>query len=207
MADQVQVYISAADDLGFEREVMGRAITEIPTSLAWRVTQTPSGSDQPDLEAVSQADVHVLLLASDVRAPVGVEWMIARRTGRLPVLLLKSNINRTQAAQAFIRELERYTVWHIFRDAVDLRKRFLSILADHILSDRERYSLSDEEFTKLNSWLKDLLKENNAKVDETRGGADKSSIIFSTERYVPSEGVLIHNPDQPDEGPDITSKG
>jgi len=41
MADRVLLYISAASDLALEREVLSRAIIEIPTSLGWRIIQTP----------------------------------------------------------------------------------------------------------------------------------------------------------------------
>ena len=196
MADQVLVYISAADDLGLEREVLGRAITEIPTTLAWRIVQTSSRAEEPALEAVVQADVHLLLLGSDVRAPVGVEWLAARRSGHTPFLLLKSESTRTQAAQAFMKELERYTQWHTFDDVARLRKQVLTLLADHILTHRDHYQLGDNEYEKLSDWLKNLRKAKRKKVDDTRGGADKSSIILSTERYVPSEGVLLHDPNR-----------
>jgi hypothetical protein len=196
MADQVLVYISAADDLGLEREVLGRAITEIPTTLAWRIVQTSSRAEEPALEAVVQADVHLLLLGSDVRAPVGVEWLTARRSGHMPFLLLKSESTRTQAAQAFMKELERYTQWHTFDDVASLRKQVLTLLSDHILTHRDHYQLGDNEYEKLSDWLKNLRKAKRKKVDDTRGGADKSSIILSTERYVPSEGVLLHDPNR-----------
>ena len=90
MADRVLLYISAASDLALEREVLSRAITEIPTSLGWRITQTPIGDEPLDLEAAAQADLHLLILGGDIRAPVGVEWLAARRAGRIPTLFLKA---------------------------------------------------------------------------------------------------------------------
>jgi hypothetical protein len=73
MADRILLYISAASDLALEREVLSRAIVEIPTSLAWRIKQTPVGDEALDLEAVAVADVHLLLFGGDIRAPVGAE--------------------------------------------------------------------------------------------------------------------------------------
>ncbi len=103
MADQVLIYISAASDLGFEREVLGRAITEIPTTLAWRILQTPLNAEEPDLSSLARADVHMLLLGTDVRAPVGVEWLAARRTGHLPTLFLKNGSARTGSTRLYAR--------------------------------------------------------------------------------------------------------
>jgi hypothetical protein len=194
MADVLLTYISAAADLELEREVLSRAITEIPTTLAWRILQTPLHAVEPDLASVAQADVHLLLLGTDVRAPVGVEWLAARRAGHTPSLLLKNTSTRTQAAQAFMRELERYTTWHPFEGPDDLRKQVLTLLADHILSNREHYQLGDDEYEKLAAWRKELKKAKRQRVDQTRGGAGDSSVILSTERYVPTEGVLIKDP-------------
>jgi hypothetical protein len=199
MADQVLVYISAAADLAFEREVLNRAIAEIPTSLAWRILQTPLTSEEPDLQALAESDVHLLLLGSDVRAPIGVEWLAARRSGQLPTLFLKSGNARTQAAHAFMHELERYTRWHHFAYPADLRKQVLTLLGEHLLAQHEHYRLAENEHAKLRTWLQALKKAKRQKVNDTRGGAGNSSIILSTERYVPSEGVLLHAPDKPED--------
>lgn len=196
-ADVLRVYISAAADLAFEREVISRAITEIPTTLAWRIVQTPLLAEEPDLAFLAQADVHLLLLGSDVRAPVGVEWLAARRADRMPLLLLKNMALQTQAAQAFMRELERYTTWHRFDGPTDLRKRVLTSLADHILSNHEHYQIGADEYEKIATWRKELKKAKQQHVDQTRGGAGDSSVIFSVERYVPSEGVLLNDPHEP----------
>jgi hypothetical protein len=41
MADEVLVYVSAAPDLQREREILSRAVTEVPVPLGWRVVQSP----------------------------------------------------------------------------------------------------------------------------------------------------------------------
>ena len=204
MADIIVIYISAAADLALEREVLNRAITEIPTTLAWRIVETPLTHIEPDLDSVVAADIHLLLLGGDVRAPVGVEWAVARRAGRLPVLYLKNSVTHTQAAQAFIRELERYTEWHRYEHAGDLRIAVLKRLADHILERREHYSLKDSEYTSLSDWRKQLRKSPRQKVDDTRGGAGNSSLILSLERYMPSDGVLLNDPASENRNPAST---
>lgn len=73
MVDEILVYISATPDLQQEREIPGRAVTEIPVALGWRVVQSPSGDEPADLNAAARADVHTLLLGSDIRAPIGLE--------------------------------------------------------------------------------------------------------------------------------------
>jgi hypothetical protein len=41
MADQILLYISAAEDLRPEREILSRAVTEVPVSLGWRIVHSP----------------------------------------------------------------------------------------------------------------------------------------------------------------------
>jgi len=191
MADRVLLYISAASDLTLEREVLSRAITEIPTSLGWRITQTPVGDEPLDLQAAAQADLHLLILGGDIRAPVGAEWLAAQRAGHMPTLFLKQSTPHTPAALFFIRGLERYAAWHPFDDAVDLRRQVLALLVEHILNHAVHYQINPDEFEKLRAWQKELETPEKRPVDKTRGGAGASSVILSPERFVPSEGKLV----------------
>ena len=191
MADRVLLYISAASDLALEREVLSRAITEIPTSLGWRITQTPVGDEPLDLQAAAQADLHLLILGGDIRAPVGAEWLAAQRAGHMPTLFLKQSTPHTPAALFFIRDLERYAAWLPFNDAADLRRQVLVLLVEHILNHAIHYQINPGEFEKLRAWRTQLETPEKQPVDKTRGGAGASSVILSPERFVPSEGKLV----------------
>lgn len=207
MVDTLLLYISAASDLETERDILGRTTTEIPVTLAWRIIQSPLRGEPPDLQAAAQADVHLLLLGGDIRAPIGLEWQAARRAGHLPVPFLKQNALRTPAAQAFVRFLEDQYPWRKFTDRADLRLQALKLLADHILEHTVYYALSHAELERLRHWRDELETWKTAQVDEAPGGAGESSMIFSRERYIPSQGVLIQPPgkspgqreDQPEE--------
>jgi hypothetical protein len=191
MTDRILLYISAAPDLALERETLGRAVTEIPTSLGWRVGQTPLDDAEPDLDLVAAAQVHLLLLGEDVRAPVGLEWATARRAGRLPVLLLKQAAPRTQAGAAFQRELARHADWKPFKDAADLRRQALRLLVNHILASSIEYLILPEEIERLAAWEKEALKPGRKSDQPERGGAGEGGVILSTERFTPSQGKLI----------------
>lgn len=197
MADAVLLYISAAGDLGLERELLGRAVPELPVTLGWRVVQTPRADEPLDLAATAQADIHLLLLGSDIRAPVGLEWMAARRAGRSTTLFLKRGASRTPAAQAFVHEVERQATWRLFEDAADLRRQVLMLLAGHLLSRAEYYALRPAELKSLRAWREQLEGAEQRPPDETRGGAGASGVILSPERFTPSEGVLIRPPGEP----------
>ena len=96
------------------------------------------------------------------------------------------------------------TSWNAIRAGTALtirpiwRKQVLTLLGEHLLAQHEHYRLADDEHARLRNWLQELKKAKRQKVNDTRGGAGNSSIILSTERYVPSEGVLLHDPNQPE---------
>lgn len=193
MVDKLRLYISAAPELRFERDLLARAVAEIPTSLGWTITQTPGADREPDLDAVTRANVHLLILGSDIQAPVGLEWATARRAGNSVALFYKSSALQTQAAQAFAREAAKFGRWQGFSDAFELRWRALRLLVDHILIQSARYEISAAEAETLRAWRKtlDAKAKDKKAVDDTRGGAEQSAVILTTERFTPSEGRLL----------------
>jgi hypothetical protein len=191
--DQVYLYISAASDLRAEREILGRAVTEVPVPLGWRIVHSPAGDEPVDLEAVVQADLHLLLLGSDIRAPIGLEWQAARRAGREPVLYLQERVLRTPAAQDFVRFVAQQGTWRRFQGLADLRSRVLRLLTRHILEHAQRYALSPVEMIRLQSWRAELESAAGEVGEAARGGAGESGVLLSRERYVPSDGVLLQD--------------
>jgi hypothetical protein len=189
--DKFGLYISAAPDLRFERDLLARAITEIPTTLGWAITQTPPASREPDLSAVRQADAHLLIMGSDIQAPVGLEWMVAHRASKPVTLLYKSSVTQTQAAQAFVREVSKHGQWRAFEDAVVLRRLALKLLADQLLAHAMLYELLPDEIDKLKAWRRTLDEKPKGAVNDARAGADADAVILTTERFVPSEGKLL----------------
>jgi hypothetical protein len=127
-----------------EREILGRAVTEVPVELGWRIVQSPGRDDPVDLAAVVEADLHLLIMGSDIRAPIGQEWVAARRAGRLPALFLKQGILRTPAAQEFRRYIEAQARWQPYKGPAHLRAMVLWLLAGHLLGRAVTYGLSGE---------------------------------------------------------------
>jgi hypothetical protein len=190
MADRLLLYISAASDLRAEREVLGRAVTEVPVLLAWRVVHSPGGDEPVDVDAVSRADVHLLLLGGDIRAPVGLEWRYALLAGRKPVPFLKQDALRTPAGEHFLRFVRQRAAWRPFRDPADLRRQFLALLAGHVIDRAIHYRLSPVELARLEEWRTEIAAAPSL-AEEGGRGAGESGVILSRERFVPSEGVLI----------------
>lgn len=194
MVDEVVLYISAARELEYERDLLGRAVAEIPATLGWRIEQTPSGDKPPDLGAVASAHLHLILLGGDIRAPVGLELLIARRAGNQPLFFMKKDIVRTPAAQAFLREVAKRDTWRLFKNNSDLRYQVLNSLAKHILDNALRYALRPVEHENLQAWYDEIKENKPVEIKQTRGGAGESGVIISPERYLPSKGILISKP-------------
>lgn len=191
MEDQILLYISAATDLEAEREILGRAVTQVPVDIGWRVIQSPPGNGPVDLDAVVNADIHILLMGSDIRAPVGLEWQTARAAGRRPTMFLKQTVLRTPAGQSFVRMVRADVGWTPYASGTELRRQMLTLVADHILANAVRYALTPEEMGRLQVWRNELATV-VAEVDETtRGGAGDSSILLSRDRFTPTGGVII----------------
>ncbi len=191
MAKEVILYISAASDLAAEREILGRAVAEVPVDLPWRVVQSPAGNGPVDLDAVVEADIHILVMGGDIRAPVGLEWQIARRYGRQPIALLKSNVLHTPAGRDFIRLVREVQNWSAFDSGTVLRRRVLSIFANHLLNRAGVYGLTPDEIARVRNWETSLLETSEPVDQELRGGAGDSAILISRERFEPSGGIVI----------------
>jgi hypothetical protein len=195
MKDKVVLYISSAPELRLERSVLSKAVSEIPTSLGWRILQTPTGEKDVDLDSVLRADVHVLVLGEDVKAPVGLEWQYARRAGHQVAVFNKDTL-RTRAGESFKRELAKFGEWRAFKDALDLKRQVLALLVDHLITHAEPYVLSADEINRLRAWLKAQSNEKPTADDltlRTGSGTNESGVILSTERFVPSDGVLLRS--------------
>jgi len=190
MVDIFHLYISAADDLDLERESLSRVVAEIPVTLGWRILQSPIHGEPLDEAAIAQAEVHILLLGSDIRAPIGLEWRLSRRVHHQPIVFLKQDVVRTMAAQDFVRYLGEQTEWRKYKDIADLRWQTFKLLADHILTQPGYFALRSNEYEKLATWRKKL-DTPEKEPPALHGGIGESSVLLSPERYVPSEGVLI----------------
>jgi hypothetical protein len=191
MADNILLYISAANDLEVEKDLLGRVITEIPVTMGWKITHTPTKGGSPDLNAIREADVHLFLLGSDIRAPLGFELLTSNRSGKKPELFLKKNLARTPAALVFIREIKTLAEWRYFENGAELRYKVLQLMADHILNRVNYYDLGPDEYRNLKSWQEHLTKSKVEPQEEIKGGTGKNGMIFSIDRYEPSEGYLI----------------
>ncbi len=181
------IYISAASDLMSEREALARMIAALPVTLGWRIVQTPIADVEPlDLEALGSADLYFLVMGSDIRAPVGLEWLMARRVRGSAAAYLKRGVPRTPAAQVFIND--RSMVWQTFGDVADLSSQVQGVLTEHLVRHAIQYALTPDEIAAL-----EALPASDTATDRAGRGeeAGHSAVILSRERFEPSGGVVV----------------
>lgn len=183
----VIIYISAASDLMAEREALARMIAALPVTVAWHILQTPvSEADSLDLEELQSADLHFLVMGSDIRAPVGLEQLVARRARRPVIAYLMQGIPRTPAGRVFINDAG--VVWQPFADAHDLSLQVQGLLAEYLLHHATRFSLTPDEL----SSLKGLSTSDTATEQASYGQeTGHSAVLLSRERFQPSQGIVV----------------
>jgi len=190
MVDRVRLYISGGPELETEREAVGRALAQFPINLGWEIKRTPRPEEAADLEAVRGCDVFVMLFASDIRAPVGCEWMAARRAERHSLAFLKQGILQTPAGREFVRAFPGE--WRSFHTSQELAKQLMQALTEQILEPWQALGLSGREWEVLSAYLAQLRGE---KPDEERemtpAGAAGGGVILAPGRDVPRGGVVV----------------
>ena len=185
----VIIYISAASDLIPERDTVARLIAELPVTLPWRILLSPlSAADTLELEGLQQADLYFLIMGTDIRAPIGLEWRTAQLAYRQSIPLLKRGVPRTPAGQNFIHEVN--VDWQPFTNPAELRSQVQQVLVKHLLHFQREYTLTRTEVEQLNL---SLTTEPAPPETATTQDAGHSAVILSRERYEPRDGILIND--------------
>ena len=104
MAELLRLFVSATNDLEFERAIIGRAVAELPVQIGIEIRRTPVGGARYDdiYELVANCDRVYFLMGRDITAPAGAEWHLAWQLER-SVLALRRYQQLTPAAEAFMR--------------------------------------------------------------------------------------------------------
>ena len=199
MVDTIKLYISAAKDLSAERDFLNRSITELPVTLGWQILLSPIKEKQINKVAIREADIHLLILGEDIRAPIGFEWYLSRQAQRSPIPFMKKGILRTPAAQAFQRDISYQTNWLPYNDLSDLRFKALQQISSYILSQDAYFTLNSSEKEELSNFIMELEDHKPELIKDTLGGAGENSVILSRERFTPKDGVLIKAPSDNDQ--------
>jgi len=190
MADAVRLYISGGPELEAEREAIGQALAGFPINLGWEIKRTPRFDEPVDLGAVRRSDLFVLLFSSDIRAPVGWEWIVARQAARPCLAFLRESSRQTPAGREFARDLRNE--WRPFQSGRDLARQLMESISAHILERWQQLGLSPQEWEILSTFLARLKGEESAEEPEAvPAGAGDGGVILAPGRDVPRGGVVV----------------
>ncbi len=166
MATQVRLFISAAPAEDGARELLGRALAELPVNVGWIIKRTP------DLDSVAECHLFVLVLGRDIVAPVGLELWWARRTEK-PIVGYAATGNRTPACQVFFQD-NLPLDWRTYDNLAGLRRAFLLDMSRFLLAHSERYGVTVVEVEILRGFVHRLEKSTSA--SPSRDQADEGSL-------------------------------
>lgn len=191
--ERARLYVSISPDLGAEREVIGRALAALPVEVGWEVAYTPGPVEGPgDPRDAARADVYILVLGEDIRAPMGVEWEAARRARVTPLALLKDAPARTPAGQEFYRHAQ--ADWTDYHTASEIGPKAQLALAQTLLDQAGRFRLSTPEYEALAERVKSLRAAQPSDEDDARSGAGQGGVIFAPKREAGRGGTIVGAP-------------
>ena len=186
MVTRVRLFVSGGPDQEPAREMIGRALAEIPVNVGWVIKRTP------DVDSVAESHLLLLLLGSDIWAPVGLETWWAQRTEK-PVLAYCADRLRTPAGQVFVQE-HAWLGWKRFADLPHLRRLALVELSRFLLVHAERYGITLGEAETLRSFVMRLDKPEAGAVPNKATGAGGGGVILAPGKDEPRGARLVGEP-------------
>jgi hypothetical protein len=183
MATRVRLFISAGPDQEPARELLGRALAEMPVNIGWIIKRTP------DVDSVAECHLFALLLGPDIWAPVGLELWWAQRTEK-PILAYRSGVLRTPAAQAFL-QANAFLEWTRFADMQQLRRAFLMDISRFLVQHADRYGLTLLEGQILKDYLATLDAQSRTTVPAKSTGAAGGGVILAPGKDEPAGARII----------------
>jgi hypothetical protein len=171
MPTQVRLFVSGGPDQEPARELLGRSLAELPINVGWVIKRTP------DVDSVAESHLYMLLLGSDIWAPVGLELYWARRTDK-PVLAYRHDVMRTPAAQVFLQD-NSMLPWTGFADLPAYRRLVMRDLGRFLLNHGDRYGLVLPEIEALHGYLATLERTSPAPAPRKAQGAGGGGVILA----------------------------
>ena len=187
MTTRVRLFISAGPGEDPARELLGRALAELPVNIGWVIKRTP------DVDSVPECHLVALVLGADIWAPVGLELWWARRTEK-PILAYRSDALRTPAGQVFLQE-NAWLEWSRYADLSGLRRAFLRDVSRFLLAHPDRYGVTQMEAETLRGFAAGLEPPVPASVParahEPATGAGGGGVILAPGKDTPPGARLV----------------
>lgn len=179
MAAELSIYVSASPEMDAECELLGQMLANMARSLRWTIKRTPGPHEiaNPDLEMLRDSTFYVLLMGSDIMAPIGVEWRAAQEAGVTTYAFRNVERLASPAAAFFVHDIKaRWEPYHTPREFV---RRFERELIDRLLGGPPGYGLDLTDLEQLSMRKRTLEKEEQDQAEEERRGAGGGGVILA----------------------------
>jgi len=173
----LSVYISASAEMDAECEFIGQTLASVSTTSRATIRRTPEGSN-PDLEGLASSQIYIILLGTDLLAPIGVEWEAARQAGLATLGFRNAEAAPSPAMTDFLRR-QRFE-WHEYRTPAEFRLKLERTLLQRLLDETPGTGLDLTAVEQIAVRLKELEGEEaeDEGPAEERRGAGSGGIIL-----------------------------
>jgi hypothetical protein len=179
VGNELLIYVSAAEEMDPECELLGQRLADMIHSVRWTIKRTPASREgvNPDLETLAQAQFYLILLGRDIVAPIGVELRAAEDRG-VPVLAYRSaHWTPTPAASVFAHQTG--LTWRAYETPQQFIRDFERRLIGMLIDGTPGYGLTVEDLAELAERLRALQgTEQDEPGGESRRGAGHGGVIL-----------------------------
>lgn len=182
MAAELSIYVSASPEMDAECELLGQMLANMARSLRWTIKRTPHPRElaNPDLEALAASHFYLILLGTDITAPIGVEWRAAQEAGVITYAFRNVERVSSPAAAVFTHSIE--ATWQPYHTPHEFVRRFERELIDRLLEGTPGYGLDLADVEQLATHRKALEQEEQERGQpkgEERRGAGAGGVILA----------------------------
>lgn len=180
MDKELGIYISAAPEADAECELVGQLLAEVPRSVKWTIKRTPRPHEvqRIDVEALRQSQFYLIVLGSDIVAPMGIEWRMAQAGNIRTFAFRNVETGFTPAAIFFSRHVG--TSWHDYNTPSEFIRTFEQSLITALIEGTPGYGLDMNDIRILSARL-EALEDKEEESEDERRGAGRGGVILSTD--------------------------
>ncbi len=180
MNKELGIYISAAPEADAECELVGRLLAEMPRSVKWTIKRTPRPYEDQhvDVEALRQGQFYLIVLGSDIVAPMGIEWRVAQEGNIRTFAFRNVETGFTPAAIFFSRHVG--IPWRDYHTPGEFIHTFERSLITELITGTPGYGLDMDDIQILSTRL-EALEEREEETEDERRGAGRGGVILSTD--------------------------
>lgn len=180
MAAELSIYVSASSEMDAECELLGQMLASMARSLRWTIKRTPGPHElaNPDLDALRESHFYVILMGTDITAPIGVEWRAAREAGVTTYAFRNVERVASPAAAVFTHSIEAN--WQPYHTPHEFVRRFERELVDRLLEGTPGFGLDLADLEQLSVRRRALEQEEKGQPEgEERRGAGGGGVILA----------------------------